>query len=96
MLCHKGEPGHIYVAGNNWDANLAAESASLSHALAGGKISFLGVLTDEQLEKRMQKARPNPRPAPRAPRPAPHAPRPTPHAPRPTPHAPRPKPQAQV
>merc|ERR1740117_1841931 len=57
VLCHKGEPGHIYVAGNNWDTNLAAESASLRHALDKGKISFLGVLTDEQLEKRMQKVR---------------------------------------
>ena len=57
MLCHKGEPGHIYVAGNNWETNLAAESASLRHALDKGKISFLGVLTDEQLERRMQKVR---------------------------------------
>ena len=71
VLCHKGEPGHIYVAGNNWDTNLAAESASLSHALDKGKISFLGVLTDEELEKRMQKVPPNPSPTPRAPRPKP-------------------------
>lgn len=63
VLCHKGEPGHIYVAGNNWDTNLAAESASLRHALDKGKISFLGVLTDEQLEKRMQKVRPAPKSA---------------------------------
>ena len=71
MLCHKGEPGHIYVAGNNWDTNLAAESASLSHALDKGKISFLGVLSDEELEKRMQKVPPNPSPTPHAPRPKP-------------------------
>ena len=55
--CHKGGLGHIYIAGNNWDTNLAATSKVISHALEKGRISFLGVLTDEQLEKRVQRVR---------------------------------------
>ena len=55
--CLEGEPGHIYVAGNNWDTHLAATSKVISYARRKGKIFFLGVLTDEQLEIQMQRFR---------------------------------------
>ena len=59
VACGKGQPGHVYVAGSNWDGdnNFAGTSPVLTHALEQGTISLMGVLTDEQLESQMQRFR---------------------------------------
>ena len=54
--CQKGDVGHLYVAGSGWEAT-ARMSEPIRDALNQGRLTFLGVLSDEDLEEQIRSFR---------------------------------------
>jgi glycosyltransferase involved in cell wall biosynthesis len=51
--CGKGDVGHLYVAGTGWNMTVRM-SAQIDLAVRQGRLTFLGVLSDADLEEQMQ------------------------------------------
>ena len=54
--CGKGDVGHLYVAGTGWNGT-ARMSDPIRLALSQDRLTFLGVLSDKDLEEQMQSFR---------------------------------------
>lgn len=54
--CGIGDIGHLYVAGTGWNMT-ARMSPTIDLAVRQGRLTFLGVLSDEDLEEQMQSFR---------------------------------------
>ena len=54
--CGVGDIGHLYVAGTGWNVT-ARMSPAIDLAVRQGRLTFLGVLSDEDLEEQMQSFR---------------------------------------
>lgn len=51
--CGKGDVGHLYVAGTGWNMT-ARMSPPIDLAVRQGRLTFLGVLSDEDLDEQMK------------------------------------------
>lgn len=52
-FCQKDDVGHLYVAGQGWSAASRA-SRDIQDAVNQGRLTFLGVLSDAELEEKMK------------------------------------------